>query len=182
VGRFEFLVIRTRVQTTLKNLPAKAKMMKEVKALKGSSVVVGVLATAEPYPNGATVAQVAFWNEFGAAHSGFGHTPERSFFRSTFNEQKAALQSLRIKLLNRILSGEFTAFKALDNIGWFYRDKIQAKIRSDIPPPNSPYTLALKKHAGVAPTTLIMTGHMLRSMEYQVRMADGLTVTGPKPP
>jgi cold shock CspA family protein len=68
-----------------------------VKNTKDAFVKVGVLQGQGEHPNGdhgQTIAEVAFWNEFGTAR-----IPPRPFLRSTLKERKIKYKALFAKIL-----------------------------------------------------------------------------------
>lgn len=145
--------------------PSFEKIIQEVRKLNLSYVSVGFHNTAGQYPDGTNIVQVAAWNEFGTEHS-----PERSFIRSAIDDNAAKLDKWRYEAIQNILENGWTAEKALEMIGFRLQILIQNKIKSNVPPPNAPSTIAQKAADGVAPNTLQWTGLMLRSVTYRVVM------------
>ena len=137
------------------------KFIKQMDKVKGAYVKVGVLDG--EYPDGQTIAQVALWNEFGTETA-----PERSFLRSTLTEKAADLDKWREFFLRKVVAGEMTPHDALSGIGFRLREAFKTKIRSNVPPANAPRTVAAKARDGVAPNTLMHTGRLLDSIEFEV--------------
>ena len=168
------LVIKPSVTVTRKELPGFARFKEEVKKMKGSFVSVGVQGDKEPYPNGATVAQVAMWNEFGTEpwiSTGKGATPERSFFRTTLVEKRGEITATRNEVITKVVQGRLTVVEALNTMGFRLMVAIQAKIRSNIPPPNAQRTLDDRKAQGIQTTeTLVATGHLARSITFETKI------------
>lgn len=137
---------------------------------KNSSVTVGVHNDAGQYPgaNAPTVAQVAFWNEFGTVKM-----PERSFLRSTMQEQARFIQSLLKEQVEKCMQQDITAEKALKVVGFNVQALVQKKIESNVPPELSPSYLAQKKRKFLPERTLIATRLLLRSVTFRVNMGAG---------
>ena len=75
---------------------------------------------------------VAIKNEFGSKR-----IPERSFLRSTFDEQKSSWFKTTDKLRTKVYSGRMDVLQALGIIGLQMEIDIKKKINSGIPPANS---------------------------------------------
>jgi hypothetical protein len=146
-----------------------AALAGRLRGFERAYVSIGVHEGAGHYENGPEVAEVALWNEYGTApranHPG---TPERSFIRSTIDENDALINSWREEAITKILTGEWGPKKALEAIGFRVQVLIQNKIRSNVPPPNAPSTVEQKRRDGVPPNTLINSGLLLRSVTYRV--------------
>lgn len=106
-------------------------------------------------------------NEFGTDIAGKGHNttiPERSFIRSTMDEQSAELEAMAGRLIMMILEGKITKNDALSRLGLFMQSKIRAKIVDLRSPPNKPSTITAKR----SDNPLIDTGRLLQSISYEV--------------
>jgi hypothetical protein len=144
---------------------------------KGASVRVGVSAGVaqdqkkpgkggQKVEEGLTIVEVAWWNEFGTrTKSGQVHVPERSFIRSTFDENRRQLQALMRRLARKIGKG-MPVKTALDILGQWLVAKDQAKIRKLRTPANAPSTIARKKSSN----PLIDIGQLLASITYEVNL------------
>ena len=108
-----------------------------------------------------TNAFIATVNEFGAPRA---NVPERSFMRSTMDEQRAAFIKKTRKLLRQITKGRMDSNKALRLLGVAIRRAIKKKIVDLNSPPNAPSTIAAKGSSN----PLIDSGQMLRAVQYQV--------------
>lgn len=126
-------------------------------------VVVGVPMGTKARDDGdpATMAEVAFYNEFGT-----DDIPERSFLRSTIDENNQKYARLYEKLMGAVLENRTTVKKAMGQLAAKAKADVQAKIRSNIPPPNASSTLEKKKPKT---KTLIDSGQLLQSITYEVR-------------
>jgi hypothetical protein len=88
-----------------------------------------------------TVGEVAVVNEFGTADK---RIPERSFIRSTSDEEKRRVNRMIAALKIPVIAGFMPADKALGLVGVFMKGKIQAKIVALRTPANAPSTIARK--------------------------------------
>lgn len=131
-----------------------AEMLRRAEAIRGRSYVrVGVLSDSKKgglHVPGAklTVAEIAAVHEFGTTD---GKIPARSFIRSTFDEQRPALQALAAQLVTKLLfDPAMTAERALGLLGLALASKIRAKIvdGAGVPPPNAPRTALAKARKG----------------------------------
>lgn len=110
--------------------------------------------------DGLTVADVAAINEFG-----LGDTPERSFLRSTVDENEAKYREFERRIgkaviLNKLQSAE----QGYEQLGALVVGDVQRKISSGVPPENAPSTVARKGSS----TPLIDTGQMRSSVTSRV--------------
>lgn len=152
---------------------------KEEKTLKGGFdanevVTLGIVAVANEFgtdrangradsifddvaPKGATQAN---------AGRGAGvHTPERSFIRSTVDAKRNGEWRIYAEELRKqFVEGKMTTDRMLGLMGQRIKKDIQEKIRSMLPPPNAPSTIAAKG----SDHTLINTGQLLNSIDYEV--------------
>lgn len=153
----------------------RAEIIKRVGGLDGYEAHVGIPAGSINPTTGKNIAEYAYYNEFGTSNM-----PARSFMRSTLaeNEEKWARQ-----VAAQIKAGR-TAKEALFLVGEEAKSDVVDKIRSNVPPPLSPATVAAKfkrgkgqetsaTRSGVAvkgdPShTLIDTGDMLESIACEV--------------
>lgn len=109
----------------------------------------------------ATIADVATFNEFGTSK-----VPERSFIRSTMDENKGALLTLNRELFYMISAGKTTTQKALTILGIKIKALIQKKITDLRTPPNAASTIRQKRSSN----PLIDTGVMRASVTHTVKM------------
>lgn len=139
-------------------------------------VTVGFDDDAEPYPNGASVVQVALWNEFGTApQNGAPGIPARPFMRTAIQNNRTKINQIREQVLRQVIAGKMAPQKALEIIGYRVQVMIQEQIKSNMGPANSPRTEARKKKAGIANHTLMETEHMLRSVTFKVMVPGAVT-------
>lgn len=117
---------------------------------RGGSVEVGIFAP--------DVAEYAAANEFGTAR-----IPERSFIRSTFDEETATLTRMMDAAALRAQTMLIPLADALIPAANHLRSSIIRKISSGPPPPNAPSTVAAKGYD--AP--LVHTGQLQRAITWR---------------
>lgn len=120
-----------------------------------------------------SVATYAFYNEFGTAR-----IPARPFIRSTVEERKSQWAAILASGLRGSRLERQEKERAFRLLGRAAAADIQAKIASNMPPPNAPSTVRQKmkritggsaqESASHAPGTLINTGTLLKSIDYEV--------------
>jgi hypothetical protein len=135
-----------------------------VSKLGSSRVQAGVVGSAAAQvhdDSGLTVGDIAILNEFG---SGDGHTPERSFIRSTLFKLKREMASVSARAARRVIFNGVSASTALGDIGEWASQRIKDTIIAGPPPPNRPATVHKKGHGN----TLIELGLLLHAVGYQV--------------
>lgn len=110
--------------------------------------------------NGQQIAEYAACNEYGT-----DSIPERSFMRSSFDENLSKIQNDMNHQAGRVMAGQTDIRSALSVIGMKHQDRTKRKIGSNIQPANHPETIRRKKSS----RTLIDTGAMLNSVHYVVR-------------
>lgn len=135
--------------TTVDKDMGEARVRKLIGEMKrqseGPHVNVGVLASSGPHkdaagkPSGATVVQVAVWNEFGT-----GTIPERPAIRTGSKVIADAMAALGAALLGRLIDGTITLDRALDLLGLKAQAGLRKSIRDWTDPPNAPSTIMAK--------------------------------------
>ncbi len=147
------------------------EFLRRYPSARGAFVKVGVTADVggEPKKQGTdkpasgkkplTLVEVAWFNEFGTKH-----IPERSFIRSTTDEQRSQLAQIKKRLAIEITAGRQTVASALAILGEWMQAQIQQKITRLSEPPNAPSTVARKGSRN----PLIDTGQLRQSIRYQV--------------
>jgi|SRR5690554_409953 len=116
----------------------------------------------------ATMAEVAFFNEFGTED-----IPERSFLRSTVDENNPKYTRLYKQLMGKVFDQKTTVKKAFGLLGEKAKADVQRKIRSGVEPANAPATIERKGSS----KTLVggnkkkgyPGGQLLKSITYEVR-------------
>ena len=151
----------SKFKTTTKDT-GYAKALKTFNEIsKGPSVVTGVLESSgvSDKDSGLTLVEVATFNEFGTES-----IPERSFIRSTADENFTKYLAKSDILKRKIILQEITIKNALGVMGQLIQSDIIAKINSGVEPANDPKTIAAKGSS----KTLIDSGQMKQSIRYKV--------------
>lgn len=126
-------------------------------SLRGpDSVKVGLPKGANDYPDGTSVTMVGAVHEFGSPSR---NVPERSFLRSTVQEQRKPYKRLFAKLAKKIIQGKLTKKDALQLIGLQTQTDVREKITDLQDPP-------LVSREG---NPLVDTGHLRQSIVYEVQ-------------
>lgn len=134
------------------------RIRRELRRAAVQEVVVGIQQG--EMNDGQAIAEYAAYNEFGTEN-----IPERSFMRSTFDENLSGIKQDMDRRYSQVVEGKLTVDKALGLIGLRHQDQIKDKIGSNLPPPNAPATIEAKGSS----KTLIDTGAMKNSVHYLVR-------------
>ncbi|UOO77930.1 hypothetical protein LVJ85_05570 [Neisseria sp. Dent CA1/247] len=124
------------------------------KAASGK-VRVGIIQQST-YEDGQSVAQVAYWNEYGTAH-----IPPRPFFRQTIAEHKDEWSDKAAAIL-RETDGDTQATLAM--MGEGVKGQVVETIQNFRDPPNAPSTERKKGFN----KPLIDTGTLWRSIDYEM--------------
>lgn len=174
--------------TGTNNIP---KIQAELQKLEGMTLVIGpqgdegseiqMIATVQEY--GATIKITPKMAAFLSATArtlglpaktekgdGYIHIPERSFMRATFDND-AVLDKAFAQYedaVYRILTGEGTALQAANVLGNALVAAVKNRIRSNIAPGNSEFTIAKK---GEGKGTLVDRARLLQSISYEVKSA-----------
>lgn len=143
------------------------KFRESMKAAHGTSVTkVGFPAEATPKstPKGSAntmleQVQIAAVHEFGAPKRG---VPERSFVRTTYDENREKLSKLSEIEMDHIFKGESDPKHSLARMGEFLAAKMKNKIRNRIAPALSPATIAAKG----SDVPLIDSAQMIQSITH----------------
>jgi len=122
---------------------------------EGKTLRVGFLGS-ENYPDGTTVAQVAFWNEYGTITS-----PPRPFFRNMIEAKSPKWGEALGKAL---VATDNDTTKALSLVGTGIKDQLTKSIVDFASPGNAPYTIARKGFD----KPLIDTGQMQRATGFDI--------------
>jgi hypothetical protein len=120
-----------------------------------SALTVGIHDDAGEAGDGLTVAQVAAFHEFGTVR-----VPERSFIRSTLDNQRTSIEARVRDITRSVISNRrrLTPKAALGILGLDLQRRIQETIRRGIPP-------SLVSREG---TPLIDTGQLIQSITFKV--------------
>jgi len=137
--------------TTLKDNTK--KITAELRRIGSQKLVVGVI---DP-----TVAEYATYNEFGTKD-----IPQRSFLRSTYDEQIGKWERQLENGIKGIINMNSDASRVWRDLGLKAERDIQKKLSSNIAPENKASTIRQK---GSGKTTLFDTGLLYRSITHEVR-------------
>jgi len=131
----------------------------------GPGVFVGVRAD-----KGGELLTIAAVNEFGSAD---GHTPERSYLRSTIDKGREKYVDQLGKILDAAYMGKTeslsTLRRGLGRLGAKAAGDVQRTMTALSSPPNAPSTVAKKG----ADNPLIDTGRLRQSIDFEVRGIGG---------
>jgi len=130
------------------------------RAMNGKEIKAGALETAGNEKNGASIADVATWNEYGTRH-----IPSRPFIAIATDEHKGWQSEVKVRMFD-VMSPQGNISESLDAIGKQMKTDIKNVIgdRGKLAP-NAPATVARKGHN----YPLIDTGTLLDSIDYEVK-------------
>jgi hypothetical protein len=118
---------------------------------------------AADYSDGATVAEIAAWNEFGTEH-----IPARPFLRDSVDKNRDRIKNNCKAVLEAVATGKKTAKEAAAIIGAIQVGQIQVEIRNGDFEANAESTIKIKGSA----RPLIDTGRMRQSVHYVIEEGD----------
>ena len=140
------------------------RFIAQLQVAKRVEVVIGLQ---EGDTNGGqSIAEYGAYNEYGT-----GDIPERSFMRTSFDENNRRISQDIATQYDLVKQGKKTVYAALGMVGLRHEADIKTKIGSNIQPANSPITIARKGSS----RTLIDTGAMLAAVRYIIRIPRGRT-------
>ena len=115
---------------------------------------------------GQSVAEVAYWNEYGTFRNGKKHIPARPFFRNTIEEKKGEWVQAVASEVKRGQSIE----NALTSVGDNITADIVDTIRSGVEPPLSEETLARREKLGLtSKTPLMATMTLIKTIDFEIK-------------
>lgn len=148
--------MKSKVKVIKKPSDAIKELEKISKNMRGpDSVKVGLPKGSNDYPDGTSVIMVGAVHEFGSPSRGI---PQRSFLRSTVQEERRGYARIFKKLSIKIIKGQLTKKQALGIVGLTVQKDVQKKITDIKQPP-------LKQREG---NPLVDTGHLRQSITYEV--------------
>jgi len=139
--------------------PEGKKYFKELQKLANLEVQVGFQAGESKEKDGADVAEIAAYNEFGSSS-----TPARPFMKQSFEKHKDQLQQA-CDVVNKTITDGGTADQALAKLGVFCKGLVQQEIVDGGFAPNAESTIERKGSS----QPLIDTGTMRQSVNYVVK-------------
>lgn len=137
-----------------------AGLLEHIAKLAEGKCLVGVPKATNGNGNRSN-AYIAMIHEFG-----LGHNPERSFLRSTMNEQHAKYADLLANTIPQAIANGMTAYDAYARLGTVASNDVKLKIVNGTFTPLSAKTIARKKSS----KPLIDTGMLRQSISYEVRL------------
>jgi len=149
-------------------------IFKEMEKLKSMCVKVGVTEDvgSQTVNGGATLAQIAGWNELGVmgppvSQNGGGKwfIPPRPFIRGFADGKREQIQKTLDRLGKMVVDGKLKAEEAIKRLGEFGQSGVKSYIRNGDFTPNADSTIARKKGSS---KPLIDTGTLRNSIRYQV--------------
>ncbi len=154
--------MKSKVRIKKQALKAIKRIEKIAKNLKGpSKVKVGLPKGSNAYPDGTSVIMVGAVHEFGSPAR---NIPQRSFLRSTVNNNRQEYRRINKKLASKIISGDLDSKQALGLLGLKVEGDVKQRITDiKIPPLKSP-----SKKRGGSPNPLVDTGHLRRVITHVV--------------
>ncbi len=132
------------------------RIQKQLMKAGGAFTKVGV-QEGERREDGTDLVTVAAANEFGTKR-----IPERSFIRSTTDEQRGKVEQMKQRILTGIADGTETIDNGLAKLGEFMETKIRDKIVKLAEPPNAEFTIARKGSSN----PLVDKGQLLQSIRH----------------
>jgi len=151
------------VQFDEKDLGWKA-FVNEVKKLdKNPYTKIGIQQDENHPEDGESLLIIASSNEFGT-HD--GRIPERSYMRSTHDENKRLITSMVDRGYDSIIAGKSTVKTVLSQIGAVFKGEVQKKMVDLTSPPNAESTIKRKGSSN----PLIDTGFLRQSIKDKVVM------------
>lgn len=131
------------------------KLIADLTGMGVPTVYVGVRSDGD-----GELARYAAVNEFGSAD---GHVPERSYLRSTADENRGRYAGMLADVVEGLIDGKDPT-RGLHRLGTYAKADVQRKIRALKTPPNAPSTIAKKGSRN----PLIDTGRLRQSIEYTI--------------
>jgi len=119
---------------------------------------VGILKGTGSYGNGAKLAEVAFWNEYGTKR-----IPPRPFLRPTIYSNSRMFKNLFKVAIRNVLLNKTTLKKASGEIGLQAQSMVRKEMTDLTEPPNAESTIEIKGSSN----PLIDTGRLRQSINFQ---------------
>lgn len=118
------------------------------------------------YENGASILQVAIWNNFGTTLGEFNHIPSRPFMKMATKQIQEAISPIMQVVIAKINAGKTDGKKELEILAIQAQGIIQTTITDGGFVPNAPSTIAAKKGSK---QPLIDSGDMRKAVTYVIR-------------
>jgi len=149
-------------------------IFKETEKLKSMCVKVGVTENvgSQTVDSGATLAQIAAWNELGVLGPPMSENggnkwfiPPRPFIRGFIDGKRELIQKTLDKLAKLVTEGKLTAETAMARLGEFGQSGVKSYIRNGVFTPNASSTIAKK---GSSKPLIDTTKNLIPAIRYQV--------------
>jgi|SRR5690554_157383 len=140
------------------------KVLKQLDLTAAMYVVVGIPKSAPPREDdpSVTMAEVAFFNEFGTVNA-----PERSFIRATVDKERDKYFRMQETFVDALYQGKIDPKKSLGLLGEQAKADIQRTIAAGVAPANAESTIERKGSS----KTLVDTGALRQAIDYEIRGA-----------
>lgn len=135
------------------------------------AVLVGYWANENKQDNGADMATVARAHEFGVPENGGPKIiPQRSFLRSTVDENRDKIDRFIEKRIVEVLSGQKQFLQAMKDVGGYAVALVKKKLSKsrEWAVPLSPKTVARRRNGSDQP--LVDKGSMRKHVDYRIDM------------
>jgi hypothetical protein len=147
-------------------------LVKAVETLTKKEVLIGIPQGTAARPNaGPSNALLGYWHEFGAPGA---NIPARPFLFPAIRKSQERIVKILFNTAQKIGKGAALSQdvdKAMHSVGLIASAEAKKIITAGIPPPLKPATLAARRRKKFTGTTpLIVTGSLLRSITYVVRV------------
>lgn len=156
--------MRNRVSFKRSNPNWVREIVKRAEGLAGREAAAGYPRGSEKasntYDNGASVLDVAVWNQFGTSR-----IPARPFIDNAVTRIEEDKAGDGAEIARAVINAEISATKALKKIGQFAEKAIREAITDDVYEPNAPSTVRKKK----SNKPLVNTGKLRQSVTSVVR-------------
>ena len=154
------------------------RILKDLASLGQPSITVGIHSEDnKPYQRGqgaaVTTAQIGTFHEFGTldrfedsspAGDGRSGVPQRSFLRSTVDENRAKYADLISRGVAKVIDGSMTMPRALGLVGARAAADVQEKISKGIDPALTQQTIARKGSS----KPLVDTGQLRQAIDWKI--------------
>lgn len=156
-GHLELRFDEERLRDVLRHLYASNKALK-----------VGILENATNADTGASIAEYAYWNEFGTKN-----IPARPFFRNAISDNTDTwAASLKNQLKTMGVTDKNVVEKALKKTGQLMRSDIQQSITKGGFEPLAPETIARKEGRLKELKALKKAGQTIKKSQYTIPLKD----------
>ncbi len=148
------------------------ELKRQIPAVKGAEVTVGVQSDAGASQDGTPIAAYAAYNEFGTdgrtpRRGGWGGPiPARPFLGSTFDDRRSAWGKGADVAIDRALTGLQSFERGLVQLGELAERDVKDTITATTSPPNSALTIELKG----SDKPLTDTGALRTAIRYEVKL------------